>query len=95
MLKASQALEGFIKLGYPPLAITSIGALELGCTVLYLIPRTTVLGAILLAGYMGGAVATHLRVGEAFIVQVLVGVLLWGGLHLRDERIRELIPLRK
>lgn len=89
-----QAVEGFAHFGYPPNAHLAIGSLELICTVLYLIPRTSALGAILLAGYMGGAVATHLRVGEPFFVQALVGVLLWGGLYLRDERVRALLPLR-
>ncbi|MBI1761978.1 MAG: DoxX family protein [Acidobacteria bacterium] len=94
LLKNPQAIQGFAQLGYPAHAATSIGILEAACTVLYLIPRTSVLGAILLAGYMGGATATHLRVGEPFFVQVLVGVLLWGGLYLRDERLRALLPLR-
>ncbi len=93
--QAPQAVEGFTKFGYPPSAISGLGWLELLCTVLYLIPSTAVFGAILLAGYMGGAVATHLRVGEPYFVQALVGVLLWGGLYLRDERLRALLPWRR
>ncbi|MFN0124155.1 MAG: DoxX family protein [Blastocatellia bacterium] len=88
-----QAVDGFRNFGYQAQAVLGIGILELSCTVLYLIPRTAVLGAILLAGYMGGAIVTHMRVGEPFIVQALVGVLLWGGLFLRDERLRALLPL--
>jgi hypothetical protein len=67
-------------------------------TALYVIPKTSVLGAILLTGYLGGAIATHLRVGDPLFSHVLfptyLGVLLWGGLYLRDERLRALIPLR-
>jgi hypothetical protein len=65
------------------------------CTILYLIPQTSVLGAILLTGYLGGAVATHVRIGDQFVPPVLLGALLWLGLYLRDVRLRALIPLRK
>ena len=58
------------------------------------IPRTSVLGAILLTGYLGGATATHVRVGEPFFVAIVLGMLVWGGLYMRDERLRALIPLR-
>lgn len=92
--KAPQAMEGFANFGYPPQAPFALGIVEALCTVLYLVPQTAVLGAVLLAGYMGGAISTHLRVGEPFFVQLLIGVLLWGGLYLRDERVRALIPLR-
>ena len=71
-----------------------IGILELACTIIYVIPRTAVLGAILLTGYLGGAILTHLRVGEPIFLQVIFGVLIWGGLYLRDPRLRVLIPLR-
>jgi DoxX-like family len=71
----------------------------LACTVLYVIPRTAILGAILLTGYLGGAVATHVRVGSPLFTHMLfpvyVGLLIWGGLYLRDERLRALIPLRR
>ena len=73
----------------------AIGIAELVSTLLYAIPRTSVLGAILLTGYMGGAIATHVRIGEPFVVQAGIGVLVWLGLFLRDARIRELIPLRR
>jgi len=72
-----------------------LGILELVITVMYLIPRTAVLGALLLTGYLGGAVAAHLRINEAWIVQFLLGVTIWGGLYFRDARIRELIPVFK
>ena len=88
-------MEGFKKLGLPEKLATSLGILELTCTVLYVIPRTAVLGAVLLTGYLGGATVTHLRVGEPFFGPVLFGVLVWGGLFLRDARLRALIPLRR
>ena len=75
-----------------------LGLLLLICTVLYTVPRTAVLGAILLTGYLGGAVATHVRVGSPLFSHILfgvyLGVLMWGGLYLRDARVRALIPLR-
>jgi hypothetical protein len=74
-----------------------MGIVLLACTVLYLIPRTAILGVILLTGYLGGAVATHVRVGEGLfpvLFPVVFGALLWGGLWLRDERLRALIPLQ-
>ena len=94
-LKPGFVVEGFKHLGLPENLTLGIGILELACTVVYLIPRTAVLGAILLTGYLGGAILTHLRVGEAIFMQIIFGVLIWGGLFLRDPRLRELIPLRK
>ena len=87
-------LKGFSDLGYPQDLALGIGILELVCTLFYLVPATAVLGAILLTGYMGGAIATHVRLGEPFFAQVILGVLIWLGLYLRDARVRELIPLR-
>lgn len=87
--------KGFEHLQLPISMAVPLGILELSCTLVYLIPRTSVLGAILLTGYMGGAVLTHLRVGDPFWVQVLVGVALWGGLYFREPRLQQLIPLRK
>ena len=90
------AVETFVsKLGYPASMLPSVAVLELLCTIVYVVPRTAVLGAVLLTGYLGGAVATHVRVGDAFVVPLLLGVLVWAGLYLRDERIRALLPLRK
>jgi hypothetical protein len=85
--------EGFAKMGLPVSWALGLGILELGCTVIYLIPRTAVIGAILLTGYLGGAMVTHLRIGEAPVTHVIFGVILWGGLYLRDPRLRALIPL--
>jgi hypothetical protein len=75
-----------------------LGVLTLLCTVLYAIPRTSILGAILLTGYLGGAMATHLRIGNPLFTHLLfglyLGVMAWGGLYLRDPRLRALIPFR-
>ena len=74
----------------------ALAIVEVGCTLVYLIPRTAVLGAILLTGYLGGAIATHVRVLEMqFLTQLVLGVLIWGGLFLRDRHVRALIPIRK
>ena len=84
--------DGFAHLGIPVSHALGLCVLELACTVIYLIPRTSILGAILLTGYLGGAIQTHLRIGEMFIGQAIFGVLLWGGLYLRDVRLRALLP---
>ncbi|HVH88998.1 MAG TPA: DoxX family protein, partial [Terriglobales bacterium] len=90
--------EAAAKLVYAPNAMPIIGGLLLVCVIVYVIPRTSPLGAILLTGYLGGAVASHLRVGDPFFSHVLfpvyVGLLIWGGLFLRDEKVRELLPFR-
>jgi len=86
--------KGFEHLGWPLSLAVPLGILELTCAILYVIPRTSVLGAILVAAYMGGAVATHVRIGEPPYLQILIGVLVWGGLYLRDSRLRPLLPLR-
>jgi hypothetical protein len=86
--------RGFVHYGIPARIVVPIGIAELVCTVIYLIPCTSVLGAILLSAYLGGATFTNLRVGDSFIGPVIVGVLLWGGLFLRDTRLRALIPFR-
>lgn len=98
LVKPAPVVEATVELGHPESVILPLGIVLLACTVLYVIPRTTVLGAILLTGYLGGAVATHVRVGDgAFpvVFPVIVGALLWGGLYLRDERLRSLIPWRR
>lgn len=94
LVKPASVVEGFAHLGYDESVALGLGLVELLSTVLYVIPRTSVLGAILLTGYLGGVTATHLRIGESFHMAVLLGVLVWGGLYLRDERLRQLIPLR-
>lgn len=86
--------EGFVHLGYSEHLALGIGIVELLCVILYLIPQTAVLGAILLTGYLGGATASHVRIGEPFHMAVLLGILIWGSLYLRDVRLRALIPLR-
>ena len=92
-------VQAFTQLGYPVSTSRALGVIELVCIVLYLIPRTSVLGAILLTGYLGGAVATNLRVGSPLfsntLFPVYVGILAWGGLFLRDERVRAVIPVRR
>ena len=82
------------KFGYPQQTLVPIGILEVACVVLYAIPRTAVLGAILTTTYLGGAVATHVRVQDPFIPPIMFGILVWVGLYLRDDRIRRLLPLR-
>src|SRR5260221_3100 len=88
LLKPAAVAEGFAHYGYPPGSFNCILLAEAACVILYAIPRTSVLGAILLTGYMGGATATHVRAGEPFFIPILVGVVAWGGLFLRDERVR-------
>lgn len=86
--------QGIGHLGIPESMIIPLAILELACVVIYAIPRTSVLGAILLTGYMGGAICTHWRVGDPFIVQIVLGILLWLGLYLREDRLKPLLPLR-
>jgi hypothetical protein len=89
VIKAAPAVEGTVRLGYPESVIVPIGVVALLCTVLYAIPRTSILGAILLTGYFGGATATQVRVQDPwFLFPVVFGVLAWVGLYLRDERLR-------
>lgn len=99
LVKPAPVVEGTVQLGYPESVLLGLGIVLLTCTVLYLIPQTAILGAILLTGYLGGAVATHVRVGSPLFTHILfpvyVAVLIWGGLYLRDERLRALIPLRR
>jgi hypothetical protein len=97
LVKPAPVVEATVHLGYPESVIFPLGIVLITCTAIYLFPRTSVLGAILLTGYLGGAVATHVRVGEGLFpvfFPIIVGMLLWGGLYLRDDRLRALIPLR-
>lgn len=82
------------KFGYPEQTLRPIGVVELLCVTLYAIPKTSVLGAVLLTGYLAGAVATHVRVSDPFVTPLVLGVLVWVGLFLRDPRIRSFLPLR-
>ncbi|HEY6246014.1 MAG TPA: DoxX family protein [Pyrinomonadaceae bacterium] len=96
LFKPRFVVEATMQLGYQESAIIPIGVILVICTVLYLIPVTSVLGAILLTGYLGGAVATHVRAGQGsfpVIFPVIIGVLIWAGLYFRDHRLRNLIPL--
>jgi hypothetical protein len=98
-IKPQAVIDGTIALGYSPSAITPLGVVLLICTLLYIIPTTQVLGAILLTGYLGGAVATHVRHGDPLFSHILfptyLGVFLWLGLYLRDPALRNFIPFRK
>src|SRR2546421_4198917 len=98
LIKPAMVVDATVQLGYRETVILPLGIVLLGCTILYIIPRTCIFGAILLTGYLGGAVASHVRVGEGpfpVLFPVILGVLLWGGLWFRDERVRALIPLRR
>lgn len=99
LIKPPPVVDATVKLGYPESTIVGMGIVLLACVFLYVIPQTSVLGAILLTGYLGGAVATHVRVGAPLLTHTLfpvyVGVLIWLGLYLRDGRLRALVPWRK
>lgn len=90
----AQVMEGMGHLGVPASLIIPLGILEISCVVIYLIPVTSIVGAILLTGYIGGAILAHLRIGEPIFMQIALGVCVWLGLYLRENRLRELIPLR-
>lgn len=97
LFKPLPVVEGTVKLGYSESVIVPMGIVLIICTVLYLIPKTSVLGAILLTGYLGGAVATHVRAADGafgIIFAVVFGALVWLGIYLRDERLRDLVPFR-
>ena len=99
LLALPVVLQTTAELGYPVTGVRALGLLLLLCTGLYAWPRTAVLGAVLLTAYLGGAVATHVRIDSPLFSHVLfgvyIGVLVWSGLYLRDARIRELLPLRR
>jgi DoxX-like family len=95
VLRMAPAVEGTARLGYPTSLVLPIGLVALVCTFLYAIPRTSILGAVLLTGYLGGATATQVRVQDPwFFFPVAIGVMVWVGPFLMDERLRALIPLR-
>ena len=96
VLKLPAAVEGTVRLGYPANTVLWIGVVALASTVLYAIPRTAILGAILLTGYLGGATATQVRMENPwYLFPVAIGVLVWAAIFLRDNRLRTLIPLRR
>ncbi len=90
----AEVMQGMAHLGLPESLIMPLAILEISCVVIYLIPATSVLGAILLTGYIGGAICTHLRVGDPFFIQIALGIVVWLGLYLRENRLKALIPLR-
>ena len=96
LFKPEAVITGTVDLGYPETVILPLGITLLICTVLYAIPMTSVVGAILLTGYLGGAVATHLRIGNPLashtLFPIYVALMLWGALWLRDARLRALVP---
>lgn len=87
----------FTRIGWPESALPLLAALQLGSLLLYLVPRTAVLGAVLLTGYLGGAIATYVRIGEPYpvLAPLSTSVIAWVGIYLRDERLRALLPLRR
>ena len=98
VMKVNAVMEATARLGFPANLIVGIGVVLLACTAVYVIPRTSILGAILLTGYLGGAAVTNLRAGSSLFGETLFpvyfGVFVWAGLYLRDERLHALIPLR-
>ncbi len=90
-------VQAFVQLGFPTSLGAGIGVLLLICTLVYAIPRTAILGAVLLTGFLGGAVAIHMRAGSPLFETdspMLLGLLVWAGIYLRDNRLRKLLPLR-
>ena len=98
IFRLGPAVDGTTALGYPTETVLWIGLIEFVCLLLYLVPRTSVLGALLLTGYLGGAVATHVRIGSPLFTHTLfpiyVALLLWAGLYLREKRLQALVPIR-
>ena len=98
IVKSATSVQGSVQIGWPEHSIQSIGFVLLTCPILYIIPRTAILGAILLTGYLGGATSVMVRAdmtGHPFFFPVVFGILVWAGLFLRDEKLRSLIPFRK
>ncbi len=92
---SKEMMDGWTAFGYPPGALLPIGAVELACAIVYVVPRTAVLGAILVTGYLGGAIATHVRMSQGiWVAPAFLAVLAWLGLFLREPRLRALLPLR-
>jgi DoxX-like family len=98
LMKPAPVVEAFARLGYPLSASVGIGVLALVCTAIYVIPRTSTFGAILMTGYLGGAISTHVRAGSTLfetIFPVILGTLMWAGIYVRDAQLRKLIPVRR
>ena len=94
LMQSPKVVEGMAHLGYPQHLGIPILVIMLVCTIIYAIPQTAFLGALLLTAYLGGATASHVRIGEPFYFPIIFGVLIWAGLFLRIQRLRTLIPLR-
>jgi DoxX-like family len=88
-----QALQGMAAFGFPDGIMMPLGVVELSCLIIYLIPKTSVLGAVLLTGYLGGAICTHLRAGQSFTTPLVIALIVWGSLYLREKRLHTLLPL--
>jgi hypothetical protein len=94
LVGAREVIEGFARMGLPESLRVPLGVLELVCVLVYVFPATSVMGAILLTGYVGGTIVTHLRIGEPVVFQIALGLLVWLGLYLRESRLKSLLPLR-
>jgi hypothetical protein len=94
LMGGADVMEGMAHLGLPTSLVIPLGILEISCVALYVVPATSIMGAILLTGYFGGAILAHLRIGEPIVMQIALGVGIWLGLYLREYRLRQLIPLR-
>jgi hypothetical protein len=86
---------GFEHLGWSITSALQLGIIEAAAALIFLVPRTAVLGAVLVTGYMGGAMATHMRIGEPYILQFLIGVAVWAAIYLREPRVRAVLPTRR
>jgi DoxX-like family len=99
IVKPVSVVEAFVRIGYPLSLAVKLGTVELACVAVYAIPRSSVLGALLLTGYLGGAVATQVRAGSPFfgesLFPVYLGLVMWGGLLLREPRLRAMLPLKR
>jgi hypothetical protein len=95
LVGGADVTQGMAQLGLPERIRVPLAILEAACAIVYVIPATSVLGAILLAGYMGGAICTHWRVGDWYVLQILIAILVWVGIYLREPRLRAVLPLRR
>ncbi len=96
LTKSAAVIQGFAQYGYSDHLIVVIGTLEIACTIVYLIPSLSVIGAILMTAFLGGATASNVRIGNpSYVITVVLGILVWAGLYLRDARMQALIPLRE
>jgi hypothetical protein len=95
LMKSAAVMQGLAQYGYPERLVVVVGILEVACAVVYLVPRLSGFGAILMTAFLGGATASNVRIGNpSWVITVILGILVWAGLYLRDARVRALIPLR-